>query len=226
MTVTDPRSPAPRAPVGGNSPPTRANWVDAKLRREILSGALAPGTKLRAEHLAETLGVSPTPLREAFQRLAGEGLVVIEPQRGARVAPIDAPDALELYELRIVLEPLAMRESLAHTDAEHAHEVADAYARLSGPFDDLAAALEAHREFHLALLARCPNQRMLTLIGTLHDQSERYQAVGTITSPDHPLARTHRPLVTMFQKGAAGEMAELVERHLRQARDRIQAVVR
>src|SRR3954447_4370065 len=113
------------------SPPTRTHWVDTRLRRQILSGALAPGTKLRAEHLAETLGVSPTPLREAFQRLVGEGLVVIEPQRGARVAPIDGDDALELYDLRILLEPLAMRASLARTDAQHAEEVADAYLRLA-----------------------------------------------------------------------------------------------
>src|SRR3954447_22999292 len=196
------------------SPPTRTHWVDTRLRRQILSGALAPGTKLRAEHLAETLGVSPTPLREAFQRLAGEGLVVIEPQRGARVAPIEEDDALELYDLRILLEPLAMRASMAHTDGLHAEEVADAYVRLAGPFDDLGAALEAHREFHLALLARCPNRRMLALIGTLHDQSERYQAVGTITSPDHPLYETHRDLVDVFASGDAEAMASLVERHL------------
>jgi DNA-binding GntR family transcriptional regulator len=208
-----------------DSPPTRANWVDAKLRREILSGALAPGTKLRAEHLAETLGVSPTPLREAFQRLAGEGLVVIEPQRGARVAPIDQHDALELYDLRILLEPIAMGESLAHTDAAHAEEVADAYTRLAGPFDDLAAALEAHRDFHLALLARCPNRRMLTLIGTLHDQSERYQAAVTITSPDQPLVDNHRQLVDVFESGDSEAMTTLVAQHLAHARERIAEVV-
>src|SRR3954466_3573933 len=100
------------------SPPTRTHWVDTRLRRQILSGALAPGTKLRAEHLAETLGVSPPPLREAFQRLAGEGLVVIEPQRGARVAPIDEDDALALHYLSLLLEPLAMPASMAHT---HSH---------------------------------------------------------------------------------------------------------
>src|SRR4051812_6824836 len=115
------------------SPPTRTHWVDTRLRRQILSGALAPGTKLRAEHLAEPLGVSPPPLREAFQRLAGEGLVVIEPQRGARVAPIDEDDALELYDLRLLLEPPAMRASMAHTDAVHPEEGADAHIRLGGP---------------------------------------------------------------------------------------------
>src|SRR5947209_6276106 len=184
-----------------DSPPTRTHWVDARLRRQIISGALPPGTKLRAEHLAETLGVSPTPLREAFQRLAGEGLVVIEPQRGARVAPIDQHEALELYDLRIILEPIATRESMAHTDELHRAEVDDAYARLGGPFDDVAAAIEAHRDFHLALLGRCPNRRMLGLIARLHDQSERYQTVGTITSPDHPLADTHRPLYDLFIEG-------------------------
>ena len=69
------------------TPPTRAEWVDTQLRRAILSGEFAPGEKLRAEHLADRWGVSPTPLRETFMRLAGEGFVIIEPQRGARVAP-------------------------------------------------------------------------------------------------------------------------------------------
>ncbi len=208
-----------------DSPPTRTHWVDARLRREIVSGALPPGARLRAEHLAERLGVSPTPLREAFQRLAGEGLVVIEPQRGARVAPIDQHDALELYDLRIILEPIAMRDSMAHTDAQHRDEVEAAYARLAGPFDDLAAALEAHREFHLTLLDRCPNRRMVALIGSLHDQSERYQAVGTITTPDHPLWDTHRPLYDLFTSGDAVAMSTLAETHLRNARERIAEAV-
>ncbi|HEY1738173.1 MAG TPA: FCD domain-containing protein, partial [Acidimicrobiia bacterium] len=151
--------------------------------------------------------------------------VVIEPQRGARVAPIDQHDALELYDLRIVLEPLAMRDSMANTDAHHRDEVDAAYARLAGPFDDLAAALEAHRDFHLALLGRAPNRRMLALIGSLHDQSERYQAVGTITTPDHPLGETHRDLYDVFTTGDGVQMAALVERHLRHARERIAAAV-
>jgi DNA-binding GntR family transcriptional regulator len=215
------------APAGtsGGSPPTRAHWVDVHLRREIVSGALAPGTRLRAEHLAETLGVSPTPLREAFQRLAGEGLVVIEPQRGARVAPIDKADALELYDLRVLLEPLAMRDSMAHTDAGRITEVRDAYERLAGGFDDLASALEAHRDFHLALLARCPNRRLLALIASLHDQSERYQAVGTITSPDQPLGDTHRALVDAFSSGDVETGVTTVESHLATARERIAAAV-
>ena len=75
-----------------DAPPTLAEWVDARLRSAILSGELVAGQKLRSEHLAAQWGVSPTPLREAFQRLAGEGMVAIEPQRGARVAAIDAGD--------------------------------------------------------------------------------------------------------------------------------------
>ncbi len=208
-----------------DSPPTRTHWVDSRLRRAILSGELAPGTRLRAEHLAETLGVSPTPLREAFQRLAGEGLVVIEPQRGARVAPIDRHDALELYELRLLLEPIALRASMAATDASHRDEVAAAFAKLRGPFADLVAGLDAHREFHLALLARCPNRRMLALIASLHDQSERYQVVGTIAAPSRPLDEMHRALFEAFSSGDTERIARMVESHLAHTRDIIATAV-
>ncbi|MDO9173763.1 MAG: GntR family transcriptional regulator, partial [Actinomycetota bacterium] len=78
-----------------DTPPTLSEFVDARLRSAILSGELAPGQKLRGEHLAAQWGVSPTPVREAFQRLAGDGLVVIEAQRGARVAAIDLVEAAE-----------------------------------------------------------------------------------------------------------------------------------
>ena len=80
-------------------PPTRAEWVDSMLRRAIVHGELAPGEKLYAERLAEQWGVSATPLRETFQRLAGEGLVIIEPQRGARVAPVGVEQGVEIYEI-------------------------------------------------------------------------------------------------------------------------------
>ena len=94
------------------APPTRAEWVDSLLRRAIVNGELAPGQKLYAERLAEQWGVSPTPLRETFQRLAGEGLVVIEPQRGARVAPVDVRQAAEIYEIRLLLDPVAIEHSV------------------------------------------------------------------------------------------------------------------
>ena len=96
--------------------PTRADWVDALLRAGILSGELAPGSRLVVADLADRYGVSPTPLREALRRLAAEGLVEWLPQRGARVASATRRDAEDLYELRLALEPVALGQSIAEAD--------------------------------------------------------------------------------------------------------------
>jgi DNA-binding GntR family transcriptional regulator len=83
--------------------------VYAVLRRRILDGDLGRGTRLRQEALAEELGVSRTPLREALRRLAAEGFVTFHPNRGAEVADMSADDVRAAYEARLVLEPGAAR---------------------------------------------------------------------------------------------------------------------
>ena len=80
-----------------NPPRTRAEFVDRMLREAIVTGDLGPGERLQVSSLGERWSVSPTPLREAFQRLAVEGLLELTPQRGARVAPLSIEDALEVH---------------------------------------------------------------------------------------------------------------------------------
>ena len=82
------------------APETRSDWALRRLRSAILTGEFPPGTRLRAEELAERWQVSPTPLREAFQRLGGARLVEVSPQRGVRVAEFTLEDAADLYALR------------------------------------------------------------------------------------------------------------------------------
>ena len=137
------------------APETRSDWALRRLRTAILTGEFPPGTKLRAEELAERWQVSPTPLREAFQRLGGARLVEVSPQRGVRVAEFTLEDAADLYALRLRLEPPALRQSLRRSDDAHRREIADALARLEAA-RTLEDGTEAHLAFHAALLARCP----------------------------------------------------------------------
>lgn len=202
-----------------SSPPTRAAWVDQLLRRAILTGELAPGEKLHGEKLAERWGVSPTPLRESFQRLAGEGLVVIEPQRGARVAPIDAATAVHVYDLRLLLDPAALRSSMAagadDTDrADHAAEVEDALRRLVMRHRNAVAFHDAHRAFHLALVSRCSNPLLLHQVTQLLDQSQRYHVLR-LTGPrvGDPVAE-HRELARAVVAGEVEVAVEVLTEHL------------
>src|SRR5512147_752625 len=133
------------------APETRSDWALRRLRSAILTGELPPGTRLRAEELAERWQVSPTPLREAFHRLGGARLVEVNPQRGVRVAEFTLEDAADLYALRLRLEPPALRQSLRRSDDAHRAEIAAALDRLEAA-RTIEEGTEAHLAFHAALL--------------------------------------------------------------------------
>lgn len=188
------------------------------LRRAILSGELAPGEKLLGEKLAHQWGVSATPLRESFQRLAGEGLVVIEPQRGARVAPISVDDAAEIYQVRLLLDPVALRSSIdaavASGDDSYASSVEAAHGELQRRRRSLAEVRLAHRAFHLALVARCPNRLLLRQVEHLLDQSQRFQAVAGAVKSFGDAAVEHRSLCTAAVAGDADRAVAVLTAHL------------
>lgn len=201
-------------------PGTRADWVDRRLRAAILSGELPPGQKLVAGPLAARLAVSATPLREAIQRLAATGLVEIAPQRGARVAAVSARDAEEIYELRALLDPLALRDSIAHGDAEHHAAIEAAFARmLAGERDgtDVVEALDRHAAFHATLLERCRSRWLKRITALLADHSQRYAflALGAADGRGHHDAvAEHRALRDAAVAGRAARAADLLRDHL------------
>lgn len=171
------------------APPSRTEWICAELKGAILSGELEPGSKLVTAELSQRYQVSQTPLREAFQRLASEGLVVLSPQLGVRVAPISVQDLEELYGLRLLLEPMALEDSLRHGDAQLEADVRTAYDELRrwlestgpegfGSGTAVAAYERVHLTFHLTLLSRCRSTWMKRIVGTLSEHSGRYRAIS------------------------------------------------
>lgn len=203
-----------------DAPTTLATWVDGRLREAILTGELPPGTKLRAEHLASQWGISPTPLREAFQRLAGLGWVTIEPQRGARVAEVDPSDAAELYDLRLLLDPQALRLAMANADDDYRARVRAAHKALSMRHRDLVGSLNAHREFHLALVSACPNGRLVEMVGNLHDHTQRAHLVTKPRRRSDPAAE-HDGLYEAVMAGDVRRAVRLLTEHLTASRDAI-----
>jgi DNA-binding GntR family transcriptional regulator len=165
-------------PDPASEPATRAEWVDQKLREGILSGEFLPGQRLQAADLGRMWSMSPTPLREAFQRLAVEGLLELIPQRGARVARISLQDAYEVHELRAVLEPLALHSSMEHSDQEWIVELDRSLnsliVELRQGTPDRGAVEEAHRNYHRMLLARCSSSWMTRILDLLNNHVIRY----------------------------------------------------
>jgi len=205
-------------------PATRSEWAEDRLRQAILRGELRPGQRLHAGDLAERWHVSATPLREAFQRLAGEGLVELLPQRGARVSELAPDEAASIYELRLLLEPLALRQSLEASDDQHRGEIQAAFAAFRSARSTLEG-VEAHAEFHRILLSRCPSMWLLRFTAQLADASHLYQvaSVGSGAGRRHP-RREHEALRDAAVAGDIDACAALQEQHLRRTLQLVSAV--
>jgi GntR family transcriptional regulator, carbon starvation induced regulator len=157
---------------------TLTDTAYAHLRRDILSGDLAPGSPLRLETLRARYGMGFSPLREALNRLAAERLTVAAAQRGFTVAPISTPEMWDAIETRILIEGQALRLSMARGgDAWETGIVAARHALALAAARDPGAVLEdRHRDFHRALIAGCASPWLLDIAGQLYAQTERYRA--------------------------------------------------
>ncbi len=160
-------------------PLSRIEWVEGELREAILNGDLQPGERLLTAQLSERFSVSPTPLREALHRFAGEGLVEFLPQKGARVTSLSPSDCKELMELRLLLEPVAVARTIEVADSVWSKKVSEHSNRLLEAWDDeerFARAIgKEYRDFYDALTAACPSERLRRFATVIRDQDARYR---------------------------------------------------
>jgi DNA-binding GntR family transcriptional regulator len=134
--------------------------VHAELLERIVAGELRPGARLRQEALAEQLGVSRTPLREALARLVSEGLVEFVPNRGATVAGRDFSDMEQAWRARLVIEPGAARLAAERQERLAIESMRETVLRQRSVADDVTASFALNREFHLALVAAAGNAHL------------------------------------------------------------------
>ena len=164
---------------------TLASQAHDLLRRDILSGTLAPGQRLRTKDLQARYGLGLSPLRESLQRLSAEGIVVNDAQRGFAVAPVSVAELRDLTVARTALESTMLPMAMQLGSADWEGDIVAAFHRLSRtPLpNDPAAMADAslwelrHRSFHHALVAGCGSPWLLRLHGQLVDQSERYRKI-------------------------------------------------
>lgn len=149
-----------------------AAGITRTLAGRIVSGALAPGERLRQDHIAAEFHASHVPVREAFGRLQAQGLVVVEPRRGVRVASLDPSDVLEIAEMRAALETLALRHAMGRVTQADLNAMQAALD--VPPASDLVALEAANRCFHAALATPCAMPRLRSAIADLHQVSARH----------------------------------------------------
>ena len=154
------------------------------LRDDIIRGRLEPEAKLRIDDLRQTYDTGASPLREALNRLAGEGFVTTEGQRGFRVAPISLKDLKEITRLRIMLECEAIRESIRRGDDAWEAGIVAAFHRLSKVESEREHGFPEwelrNQEFHEALIGACDSTWLLRIRRTLYEQHKRYRLISIL----------------------------------------------
>lgn len=158
----------------GDRHPTLRQSVAEEIRRLIMSGQLAPGERLLEDRLAEQLGVSRNPVREALRALEGSGLVEVRPRRGAYVSQLDPEQAAQLLDLRAVIEAYAARLAARnHTpdDLAGLQRCLTEGAAASRDGDHVRAA-SFHRDFHIGIERASGNTHLEPVVGPLRHQTE------------------------------------------------------
>ncbi|MCW2762856.1 MAG: GntR family transcriptional regulator [Marmoricola sp.] len=149
--------------------------VAAYLRSAILDGTIAPGERIRQEDVAERLGASRLPVREALRMLELEGLTELVVNKGARVPTLDTHELDIVYRMRERLEPLALIESMPHLSADQLDELADIQDRIEKQTTDVAEFLKLDRSFHLLTYSECHFDQLLNSVTRLWNTTQHYR---------------------------------------------------
>ena len=207
---------------------TRTAAVYEQLRNGIVSGRLLPGEKLRVEALREKYGVGGSPLREALSRLAAEGLVLQQEQKGFRVAPVSPADLMELTRTRCWINEIALRESLANGDAAWEEQVLVAFHRLfrvpprlpDEPDITNPAWSRLHQAFHTALIAACGSHWLIDFSNMLSDRADRYRnLVAASSSVERDMLGEHRELMEAVIERKTEQAIALLNAHISKTAD-------
>jgi DNA-binding GntR family transcriptional regulator len=193
------------------------------LRADVLACRIIPGSRLKIQDLCLRFSVSLGAVREALSRLTSEGLVVSEPQRGFRAAPISVADLKDLTMVRIEVESLCLRRAIELGTIDWEARVVAALHRLSRMPERVASDpkrsaddwAEAHAAFHSALLQGAESPWLLRLHAQLYAQSERYRRLSIpLSSVQRDVGREHQEIADAALRRDSERAVKLLARHL------------
>jgi len=194
---------------------TPEHALDA-LRRAIAAGELRPGQRVAQEEVAEAVGVSVAPVREALRVLEQEGQVRYFPRRGYFVTELRIADLEEIYELRRLLEDRAARHALPGLDRERLARIqlAARDCALAAKRGDVAAELQANRRFHLAIVEAADRPHTLRLIALLWDSTEAYRAMYYNSPAERRRSvQAHERIIGAIKDGDADALVAELDSH-------------
>ena len=199
-----------------------------ELRDRILKGELKPGDRLLEIRLAEQLGVSRTPVREALRLLEKEGLAVNIPRRGAQVARMTQKDLSDVLELREVLDDLAITKACTNINDEIIKKLNDALAvfkeAVSG--GDLSEIVSADEAFHNVIYEAADNPRLMSLLDNLKEQMYRFRFAYVKGEKNYDvLIREHQLMIDGLKDKDEKSVKETMRTHLKNQMDAIRRII-
>lgn len=187
------------------------------LRQGILTGELKPGERLMEIHLANRLGVSRTPIREAIRKLELEGLVIMIPRRGAEVAQITEKNLRDVLEVRRALDAFAAGLACERMDEECIHELNDAKIEFekATKTKDAKIIAKADVKFHDIILMSTGNERLVQLVNNLAEQLYRYRFEYIKDEQSHKqLMEEHEEIYSSIVIGNKERASHAVQVHI------------
>lgn len=205
-------------PAAGLIPATRAGAVAAELRRQIQTGELEPGARLRQVDTAEQMGVSTTPVREAFAALAREGLVRQDPHRGTVVFLPSLDELNENYEIRLALEPLAIELAADQISDEELAELDELVKEMPGR--DAEQQFLLNRTLHERIYAAARRPRLATLIANFRNSGSAYLNLVHVDAAYNARSHDeHEAIVEALHRRDGKKAAALMAQHLKTSAD-------
>lgn len=194
---------------------TAHEFVRNVLRRAILSGELRGGTRLVQADLASMLEVSTTPVREALRDLASEGLIRFDPHRGAVVQELSGEELREIYMIREILEPFALRLAVPKVTPELLDRLRELHEKMASE-PHSADWVDANRNFHLAIYEAAGHPRLSALIKGLEDASVMYigASLKDVEGLRESAVHDHGEILAALENGDADAAVEAVLTHL------------
>ncbi len=187
------------------------------LRQAILRGKLQPGERLMEIHLAQQLGVSRTPVREAIRMLEQEGLVIMIPRKGAIVAEITKSDLEDVLEVRAALEELAVKKACRNISQEQLQELKKAAGKFAASLqkEDLMACAQADVAFHEIISAATENRRLIQILNNIREQIYRYRLENLKDKSSHAnLVEEHTAICRALEERSEEKASEAVRVHI------------
>ncbi|MEW6275526.1 MAG: GntR family transcriptional regulator [Bacillota bacterium] len=198
------------------------------LREAIIKGRLKPGERLMEIQLAEEMGVSRTPVREAIRKLELEGLIVMVPRKGAYVAGISVKDIVDVFEVRAALESLAAGLAAERITEEELEELERALVQISeASSGNLDEVVKTDTNFHEIIYRASRNQRLMQIITHLQEQIQRFRTTSLAQPGRTKTAiEEHRKIVEAISERDVELAQALAREHIENAEQSLLSALR